>query len=143
MKWIESVPGGVLRGIDTMRFTTELLPLLTDLPDDRLLSAGDMEDHRRPALRAIEYRFRIDSRFEEARSVQESLNGDRASIDGVEREDIAEMERELACCAFTVGVAEAFEADRIDAVVHEQRKRQRHSLGARRAVDADVAEVPG
>ena len=43
---IESPPGGVLRGIDTMRFTTELLPLLTDLPDVAVEISGSPADYR-------------------------------------------------------------------------------------------------
>ncbi|RSM42464.1 helicase [Amycolatopsis balhimycina DSM 5908] len=39
-------PGGVLGGIDTMRFTTELLPLLTDLPDVAVEVSGSPADYR-------------------------------------------------------------------------------------------------
>ncbi|WP_410610260.1 SNF2-related protein [Amycolatopsis sp. lyj-109] len=41
-----AAPGGVLRGIDTMRFTTELLPLLTDLPDVAVEVSGSPADYR-------------------------------------------------------------------------------------------------
>ncbi|RJQ81925.1 DEAD/DEAH box helicase [Amycolatopsis panacis] len=43
---IESVPDGVLRGIDTMRFSTEVLPLLTDLPDIEVEISGSPADYR-------------------------------------------------------------------------------------------------
>ncbi len=78
-----------------------------------------MERHHGATLLARERRLRIDGRFEISSAGQETLRGLGAVVDGVQRNDIALMNGQLANGVVSIGAGQSIESNFADAVVDE------------------------
>ena len=67
-----------------------------DVAHLRTRTCRDVHDHVGATERALELRFRIDGRFEIADTIEILLDRSGAAIDGVERQDVADVHRHLA-----------------------------------------------
>src|SRR5207248_4978449 len=107
----------------------------------RLFAASDMERDDGAARGAIEVRLGIDAGLEVTVAHEVLLQGDGAAIRGVEREDIAAVERHFAPELQPLRAVYSVKMDFRNAVIQEKRKRDSDAARRRNGFDAHVAKV--